>query len=103
MYDKIRRDLKWIHSQVRKAGNIFVFTVIKYDRDFINDGVLPILFDLRLYILALIRANIVFAQNLFDLAKSDFDGFLVVRGTVHTKQVFEDIGRYIRPLLHQSR
>ena len=100
---EVRRDFEGIHSQVRKLGNVLILTIVKNNRDLIDYRILPILFYLGFDILALVWANIVFAQNSLDLAKAGFNSILIIGSAIHSKQVFQNICGNIRSLFHQSR
>ena len=102
MNDQIGRDFKRIHPQVGKSGNILIFTVIEDNSDFIDNGVLPVFLDLGFDVFALIRTNVVLAQNLLDFSEADFNRFLVICSAVHSQQVLENISRDVGTLLHEG-
>ena len=102
VHHQVRRDLERIHAKVRKAGDILVLTLIKDNRDFIDDGVLPVLLDFGFYVLALVRTHIVLTQDLFDLAEPYFNGLLIIRCAVHTQQILQHVGGNICALFHQG-
>ena len=101
MHYQIRGHFKGIQPQVGKAGNILILPFIKNDRDLVNNRMLSIFLDLGLDIFALIRADIVFAQDTPDLLKSGLDGFLIVSRAIHAQQVFKYISRNVCALFHQ--
>ena len=101
MYHQIGRHFKGVHPQIGKPSNILILTVIKGDRDFINNRILAVFLNLGFYILTLVRAHIVLTQNTLDLGKTHFNGILVIGSAIHTQQIFQYIGRNICALLHQ--
>ena len=102
MNHKIRGHFKGIQSQVRKAGDILVLTLIKDDRDLVDDRMLSVFLDLGLDIFALIRADIVLAQDSPDLLEADLNGFLIVGRAIHAQQRFEHIRRDVCAFFHQG-
>ena len=102
MNHQVRGHFKGVHPQVCKARDVFIFAFYQGNGDLVDDRILAVFFDFRFYGFALIRADIVFAQDSPNLSKADFNGFLVVCGAIHAQQVFQHICRNVRALFHQG-
>ena len=92
-------DRDCLDSEVRKLSLISVRLNIEIHRDFINYGIAPALTEDRKNFLSLVRTDIVFSQNPFDVCNAGFNDILIIRAAILPEKKFKDIDRDVRTFL----